>query len=353
MKNLMILMIVKALGVNFPVLRELGFYMQKIITLVVPRGETKNVISILSSYGCIKLDEFAKQKQIREAFCETHSAFIIFPYKYSQRCNKILDLVFSILKAGEVDGKILDALPIFITEDNVIQDNEDQMFLIYCEKEEFSQIKIPMENVVPEAKNLPLIEDKIKNYIIKAESKEEKILIAAICFLYPMIEEYQDYKFEKFIEMAYEMVQVDEDVRDTQDLKEYFIESFLNWQQLNQFSGVYELHSYKKDISDKKVILYDQDYLYISEEMFKRICKPILEIIPISVMKTYLKEEGILLTNNNSLKGYTVKISIRSKENGDITRVRRMKFDRAKLHRDGDMDIIDICKAREGRKNDE
>lgn len=346
MSNIMIITLLKALGLNFPVISDMGYYFSRVIMLVVAEGQTRYVMRLLSSYGCAKMDEFSKTRDIRQKFLDVHSAFVIFPYTCSSQSEKMLNVVSSLLKAGEIDTEPIQALPIFITEDEYIYDKENRLFLVYCD-DDFTGMNIPLRTVVPQEKDLSLIGEKIRTNTTREQSIEERTLCAAACFLYPILLEMREENlFEELLELPERLCELDEDVRETDNVGEYFRKSLENWGKKKKFDEVFRLNEEKVDLKKGTMILYDDEYLYMTEALFREIVEPILKIIPIRIMKASLKEQEILLTNNHSSRGYTVKISLKIAGEEKLIRIRMMKFNRESLHKEGELEFIDTCLRR-------
>lgn len=62
-----------------------------------------------------------------------------------------------------------------------------------------------------------------------------------------------------------------------------------------------------KAVGEARVVLYDQEFYFISEPLFRRACKLILDVVSFIEVKKSLQEEGILHCNQTEHCNFTVK----------------------------------------------
>lgn len=339
-------LLIKSMGVNYPVLKDWGYIFPRLMTVVVPQGKMLKATDVFKSYSFTILDEFSKKEDVRKALLSTHSAFVIFPYKKSTRSDMVIDQLYALVQAGFVDGIPIQAMPILITEDFLVEDQEGKQFIVYADNGECEHT-IPFESIVPSADQLPVVKDKIDIVIRNSNSEEEKVLLAACCFMYPIFKQQgEGEKIEELFHEVQRLCEMEEEVRDLQGVDILFLDTINSWQEENLFDDVYELPFIDDAVMENKdeIICYDEDYVFLSDKLFKEIVTPILHIVPLSQLKQSLKEEGILSTHSNT-RTFTVKMSY--VDNGcNKKRVTMLRFFRQKLKREGKLDIVTMCKLR-------
>ena len=339
-------LLLKSLGVNFPVLQDWGYSFPRLVTVVVPQGEVQKATNIFKSYFFTMLDEFSKKEDIRKALVSTHSAFVIFPYKKSPRSDMVIDQLYALIQAGFVDGEPIQAIPTLITDDYLVEDQEKKQFIVYVDTEVPTH-NIPIKCVVPGADQLPLVKDKIDMVTRRGNSEEEKVLLAACCFMYPILKQQgKEEEIEELFREAQRLCWMEEEVRDLQGMDDLFLDVFNAWQDKEQFHDVYELPFIDNVVMAGKddVIFYDEEYIFLSDMLFKTIVKPVLHIVPLSRLKQSLKEEGILTTHKDT-GTFTVKMPYVD-DRGNKKRITMLRFLRRKLNRAGKLDIITTCRLR-------
>lgn len=339
-------LLLKSLGVNFPVLQDWGYSFPRLVTVVVPQGEVQKATNIFKSYSFTMLDEFSKKEDIRKALVYTHSAFVVFPYKKSTRSDMVIDQLYALIQAGFVDGIPIQAIPILITDDFFVEDQAKKQFVVYADNGVYEH-EISIDSIVPSAEQLPLVKDNIDMVTKESNSEEERVLLAACCFMYPVLKQRGEEKklIKLFQEVRY-LCAMEEEVRDLQGMDTLFLDVLNTWQEEILFHDVYELPFIDDAVMANKdeVIFYDEEYIFLSDKLFKMIVKPILHIVPLSRLKLSLKEEGILTTHKDT-GTFTVKMPYVD-DRCNKKRITMLRFLRRKLNRAGKLDIITTCRLR-------
>ena len=336
MEKEMIIKILQSAGINFPVILDWGGCINRLPTLIVDPGQTTEAVRLLSTPNSCAIDEFAKDNEIRELLAENRSANVIIPYS-GQKGDRIIKVICSLIRTREIS-----ALPILITEKPYVEDPEGLQFFIFISGK-MSGITIDWSMVVPPVGSLPVVREKYMESVATAENNEEGFWIAAACFMFPRIG--RTHEYELILETAKQMVETDENCRETDDLSEEFIEVLNKWQNETRFNSVYELPYLEKTAiaNIEGSVFYDAEHLYIPEILFKEICKLLLSYVPIGVLKHRISEDGILKVDKSG--GYTVKRTYYNEAEDRLT-MRVMRFDRSRTNELGEMDFVTACEMR-------
>lgn len=91
-------------------------------------------------------------------------------------------------------------------------------------------------------------------------------------------------------------------------------------------------------IQGKKYMLYTDEYVYIPEDLFRIICKPILQHNSFLKLKQELAEDGVLCIQNLEKRNFTVKKEIRASD-GKIVRPRFLRLQKDVLVTEDGVDI--------------
>ena len=345
MEVISILLLVLAAGINYPVLADFGIILGQLLTLVVDSGQTDIAVKALSTPGSCKLDEFARRDRIQEALTTTHSAFVIIPY-LGRKGRTFIEELITIVRTEPIT-----AIPVLVTEKTFVEDPDNLQFFAFISGDlsiVYVTGKFPdWRSVVPPAEMLPVVDEKIKELVISELSPTARFWTAAACFIYPS-QKQNEGSFDSILNVVRQMLEFDENCRETKGLANQFVEELYVWRRKTNFTSVYALSSLETEEIVKKgdSVFYDKDNLYIPEKLFKVICSPICELVPIGVIKQCLRDEGLLLVDRS--RGYTVKRTYHLPD-GKCGQTRLMRFSRNKAKKTGALDFIDECKARKDK----
>lgn len=342
------LQILKLLAINIPVISDWNYNFSKLLVINVPPGCTSELIDNLYIYGSHTLDEHMKKEKLATIIKKTNSAFLFVPYTGTRKNIEIIEMLQTVWITGRLDEQPISALPVIISEEPYVEDLSQKMFFVLL-TETFENVKPNITfDYIPNEKDLSLIRDVLERNINSAESREGKAMIAACCFLYPYFEsDERNEALANYIECVQELEAMDDGYHDAQDLTTIFVKTFNQWLEEENFQKVFELPEVKSKVLSTidDSLFFDDEFLYISEKLFKKIVINISDVIPINTFKRGLIEGPLIGSTGN----YTRKISVLT-EDGKWRRIRLMKFKRSELYEIGDLDVIDQCLRRKERE---
>lgn len=116
------------------------------------------------------------------------------------------------------------------------------------------------------------------------------------------------------------------------EISDWFLRSFRN--AAGQVQNVYERHEpiSLEIIENKNMVIYDNNIYYLTEDLFYRVCKKMLDIISINALKEKLTEAGILLSEGGG-RTYSTRKVLLYLTNGTAIRKRRICLNRAAVDR--------------------
>lgn len=339
--NEKICMVLKALSVNLPVIREFGCAPDKLMVLVVAKGESVSIIRMLEGFKGQQISEIMTWKEIRKSLEMAEPGFTFFVPSDSRRSKDVISLLTAYTKElGTKENMI--TLPLVVTESLMLSGPDDDYFTIFFD-EGIAKQEIPLKKVVPPEEQIEVIRERVSEIVAGEKTQMEKSLLAAACCLYPMIKMNRiKGDFQEYIALVDRMVEQEEDARDTHDLVSLFRKQLISWQKQTKFGEVYFREKISLEVEKRldEVILYDSEKIYIPEKIFREICKSLTNFFPIKKVKAILREEKLLecLTE----KTYTSKCLYYNSA-GVAGRKRMLKFKRDMLTEVGEMDFIDLC----------
>lgn len=336
------IVVLKSMGINYPVLKAYGLELAKPLLVIVEEGQLKEAVRLFSDGGALRISEYIREKECKKVFSETNSAFIVYPYSPTKKGKDFLAFLSTVARLGVMGEARINAMLLIISEGIPLDVDLDRFFTVFINGN-LSGVYINGMTVVPPDRELAVVENQIKLHLSNNFSQEEKALLAAVCFLYPnTFSGAFQLEFEDLLDYALALVKRDEENKDTNDLGELFIRELYRWQERTGFCLIYALPNLEMSITENlhQVIIYNDDFLFVKEELFQEIATPFLGIFSIGVLKRELVKEGILCPEN--AQTYTAKMSYYNVA-GEYRRERMLRFKRSRLNCVGELDFVDLC----------
>lgn len=338
------MLIMKSLGINFPIIKALGCAPSKLMVLKVNEGELKRITDLLSDKYTPKLDPGMSKKQLREILVE-NTMFAIYPYTPGKKNDEFVSELCRIAKVGTIQGDEVMVCPLVITECIIPEFAHLNIFSIYWHGNSDS-LALKERDAVPPDDQIPVVCNKMHDVICVDHNTEERALLAATCFLYPNLSVIDPTGgFHEWVEVVREMVRQDEDNKEVEGVADMFVHELYSWQEKICFSDMYALPYLDMRTVEKLewAIFYDDTYVYMKERLFKNIVRKLLSIFAVDVLKKKLVEADILCADATNT--YTVKMTFFDIA-GQFHRERMLRFNRKKLVLLGELEFIDLCQDR-------
>lgn len=338
----MTLLLLKSMAVNYPILCELHLSLPKLLMVVVERGQLKTVTDLLAEERIPRISLVTKNHELRAIYEDYNSTFIAYPYIPGSDGNRILNHMIEVARIGCINGRIVTAMPVVITEELPMNISLANFFTVYLEGD-YGNMEFDDHLVVPKERELSVVFEKIRTIITEVDSLESKALLAAACFLYPnLVGVEMEEEFEKILLWARKLVTMDDEGQDANDFDEIFLRQLYLWQEQNDFHQVYALPNVEMKVLNRldEVILFDDRHIFMKESLFRKIVEPLLTIVSEPVLKEALKKADVISTDNS--RTYTVKVSLCNIA-GIYQRERMLRFNREKLNRIGELGFIEFC----------
>ena len=340
------LLLLKSISLNLPILREFGCAPDKLMVLVVAKGQIASAIQILAGFKHQRISELMSRREIKKELMAAEPGFTFFVPSDSRRSKDVLDLLAAFTK--DLGGaKDVISLPLIVTESMMLYGPDDEYFAIYLENE-IAKRKIPLSAVVPPENQVEVIRDRVNEVVTGEKTQMEKALVAAAFCLYPMITNSgNEGTFPKYITLVDRLVEQEEDAKDTQDLITLFRKQLISWQRQTGFNHAYDREKISLEVEKHldDVILYDPESVYIPEKLFREVCEQLTVQFPINTVKATLRDKKIL--ECNAERTYVCKVLYYNSA-GVANRKRMLKFNRSMLTEAGETDIVEQCLSSKG-----
>lgn len=322
-----LIVVLWSLNVNYPVLRSWNYVIGKPIALVFNNMVTAiPFVKKLSPHPQI-IDSSTKISTAKKILLTTNSDGVFM--MLSNRGGNLIkeqekiNALFSVANLGVLDGKEASVMTFFVCDRRVPDEYKSEVFEIHVD----DLLPNTYENLfsfVPSAEMLPVVFEKIQEF------KRDELLPfkAIIAFLYPYLKEQNNLTRYKILltEMG-ELFQMAEEYQEQEDVVELVQQQFIDFINKNA-CDIYHLAEIEGEVEERidEILVVKGDSLFMDDKKFKDIIKPMLEILPLHIIKERLNKEGILFGQPGD---YTVKMSYLS--NGKMKRIRRLKFDTDKM----------------------
>lgn len=345
-ENGIVLRLVKVLALYYPILVDCSLPFTRLLTIVVPKGGIQLAKVALHNFLCRNLSPESSKAAIKAVLSSTHSGPILVSSCNSKRESKTMDYLAALFQTGYVDQQPIQALPVILTDELTILDEDQQRFFLFLQEPFHGDGAIPLEELLVSGEDVSCIIQHFSSLDADMDT-EQRALTAASWFLaaaYPT-------QAEEIAALIEYICEAEELYRETSGVGRGFTQVLNDWLRGSEFTAVYEADGIIENLDEVKEhgMLYSAEYIYMPEKLFCSIVQPMIQGgIPILALKNALREEKLLLSGQ-SKNSFTTKISVLNAE-GQRVRIRMMRLDRNKLREPGERDLIASCRARARRK---
>ena len=334
--------IIKSMMINNPILRYLGIIFERILLIRVEQGNINNLIRLLTEGKNAKImDDERIGKDLRGLF-ENPTGFLIYRFTATRKSTELVERLFSLEIGGDIHNYYWPLVIIVTDNPYVLQDN-DKFYEIFLPGD-FKETSLADTYVIPPDGTIPLIIKRIQE--MSSETTEQHAFMAASEFLFPLVSEaeYSEIKKE-----AGQLGIEDRDSFNPKEVMEVFLDRLQEWAEVTT-AIVRELPIIcEEEIRNKHVLFYDEDFIYLSQEVFTEIVTPLLGQINIGKLKRCLVESHLLVPESGNVKTYTVKMSYEDVDGGK-KRSRMLRFSRELLDaNNSDLKVVDFLLIKEER----
>lgn len=321
---------------NYPVIKYFHGSFVKIIVIVSDKS-TGMLLQKLNLTGRNQiLCSDTNKEQLVNALCVPRSAFCIYHYEDNSKGKMFLNSLSRAVSEGYLYDKEIMNIPIVLMESGVVALDIINCFAL--EEDTIFSERVTLNMVIPQSRKMEVIRDRINEYV-EIYDGVKSVLQTAACFLPECIENREC--LGAYLETVEAMLMDDDNIRDTSGISDIFLNALLSWQRATHFCDVRQLPDIEPDDVGliTEVILYDDSYIYMKEELFRIIAETINDCSS-NLIKSALKHDDILVTNNTTT--FSVKVSYYSAY-GQFKRLRMLKFRRDLICTIGEVDFITRC----------
>lgn len=339
-----VLLILKLLGITFPVLRSWSFILDR-STVVINDNETQKFIRKLSNYKLNIFSSADREEDIIDSLTKQYSELVIYIYNGSAKSKEHVALIETGIKSGMLRGKPLLSVPIIISNGLLPSDLIRNPF--YIELDELQkkyEVKVCslIEEYLPEDKELEVVKNEVEERCKNQTGRIEMTIMAAICFLYPQMKSKGNIElYELLHREAKSIVVRANQLVDSDGIKDCFIAALEMWKRKTSSFMLCEL-PYLAPQSEKaftKTVFYDTEYVYMHNNLFRIICRPLTTKLGINSLKRMLAEEGVIVCNLEKSSTFTSKMTVKGSDNLP-KRYDMIKLKADELSRAGELDFI-------------
>lgn len=337
----MVLMLLKSLGVNYPVLKDWGYVLERLLVLQVTDNNRNIVRETLKNFRTVLISPDMRKNELWKILEDTNSEYVFFNYTRGGRGRHILEFLIDAVSSGRNR-----AIPIVLTSAPLPEEITSEVVLISL-TELAKAVDIPLKDVVPREDKLPVVKDVVEQCKKGYEDATQLIFRAAVAFLYPAFKMKSDLiGFELLFNFADQLCEMSENRHRIDGIKEWFIAEFL--EKVDSLKmPMYDLAERFEGITDNAVY-YDAQYIYISNILFHVISKKLLNIYDSETIKYGLAETRVLMPEYRNT--FTYKMSFRDL-NGEYRRVGMLRFLREEMKEFGGLGVVEKHEIKGGNNN--
>lgn len=330
--------ILRTYAANYSIMQIYGYTLSKPIALLGSEEDYKSQITCLTNYR-LKIIDILVKNRTEDILEESNIDFIGIIYPggcVSKWREKVKDFTMRLY------SDLMDKSPpvLVFSDGRILNECREDFYFIHVGH--LSENRVLLDEIVPKDEDLSLVINMINKIASKGATQIERVLVAAVCFMYPNLYTYgKADEFEKLAEYA-RFLAGQSEAGSSEDVAELFIEECYKWQRKIRFTNIFELPQIEMEVIDKidEAIFYNKEFIFVSESLFKQIVSALLNIYPENILKFALVQEGILKPENT--KTATSKMNYRSIA-GTYERVRMLKFQRSEFVMCGELDFVSLC----------
>ncbi len=331
---------------NQEILKEMGLRLQRPLAVIVDTDQTaEEVKRFHSTFVPVKeADSYLTPKRLSKMMEIAHSEPIFYASGVGRYNEENLNLLISCARSGQLHGKITDGFPILFFLGWIPDQWRDKVLAVnICEEDMyFSTFGYAEKAWIKALSSFPpyLVGQACENArdICREIGGNLKVLLSAYYIM--------TYVFREPIEAellntedAICRILKDAEEGAVSDILEVFLNSLYEWIAFTQFSDCFQRcrNLVVKNLNHS--MLYDESYLYLPENIFNQIIRPIKAQVSSLEIKIALKQEGVLVCQNS--EGYTINLLL-SLSTGFVKH-RFYRLDRQAIKKPGELEIVELC----------
>lgn len=334
-KEYMIILLLKSLAINYPILKDWGLPLEKLLVIQVSDNNRSVVKESLHIFQTILITTDLKKKEIFKTLEESNSEFVFFDFNRNTRGRIILDYIYEAVFLG-----VSRAIPVVLTSVAMPEEIAEKTMMISLT--ELSQVVyIPFEEIVPKEDELGSVREMIGFCRNNSEKSAQSLLYAA-AFTYPCFKRKKDdSSFKSLLALANDVYEISENRYCTDGIEEWFLKELFKMTDSMRIP-MYDISLEYKEFEDTS-IYYDKEYVFISNKLFQNISEELLKVYDSETIKRCLCEKRMLVSENGET--FTYKMPFRDLSGG-YKRVRMLRFQREKMNKFGELDIVEKYKIK-------
>lgn len=333
----LILYLLNTLAVNYPILYSMGLVLPYPISLVFPSGvDIGNTLNMLSFWPVI-IDSTMKICEARDHIFKANSEAVVLqmPPRMSKDQIKLrskISMLQDIASLHHLDGKEV-AVQVFLAFRclNYLASDSSPFFeIMLSDSSETIPDPVP---VYPNEDDLSVVFNRIKNLKIKYKDEDDHtklVLNAALAFTYPRWETADRlYEYMRLNNVINDLCRQNAERQDMDSITEMAAEllsSFISDRLMNVVSLSEKQNTPLPEILNSSIFRHGK-CLFLSNNLFKQIVRPLLVHTDILLIKRGLSQEGILLGDS----GTKYKRTMLYQEGDDLRKERMICLDGSRL----------------------
>lgn len=315
------ILILISLIINYPVLQQWGIEISKIICVVTSADGRKLLKRYMDLPFITSTDDSVSGNKLTEIL-SSDSKYIMACYPVIGKSELVKAVLTSVLSSS-YEGRAVETLPILICDGmSPLEIDDSYKFHIWID--EVYPYLNNLEAIVLSEMDLSKAKREYEMLSKDFDEEVERAIAAATALL----KEYcdnpaNDTSYEEVCKVMRTVITQATEYEDMSDFKDIFIQKLFEWTERKEFYFIQKENLVIEDEKNlERIIVGDEEYIYIKEEILKDILKDLESSYPIKVMKDSLRSLGLIKTDKDR---YSIKMKCKL-SNGETYRTRMTCF---------------------------
>ena len=328
------------------ILRDMGLRLQTPVAVIYDTARTAEELKrFLSTFIPVKeADSYLTPKKLSQLIEKAHAEPVFYEAGAGRYNEENIAQLIKWARSGQLKGNIVDGFPILFFSAWLPNQWQEQMLVVNVCEEELNFLTYGYsEKIWIKALGdfLPQQIGQVREEV-RSNFTEEKGNLKVLLSAYLM----NTFLFRQPLEAelcratdAISTLLADEGSASVNGIQEVFIDNFYEWAMSMRHGDCFQRSGSLDDANLNRSILYDEAYVYLPENIFSQIIRPLKAQVSSLEIKAALKEEGVLVCQNS--EGYTINLLL-NLPNGFVKH-RFYRLDRQAIKKTGELEIVGLC----------
>lgn len=259
--------------------------------------------------------------------------------KLPQRAERQLRLIIDATRLSEIEGRPIWTQIFFVFHKRIPSQLNDEFFKVYIDETDLSDCSFSgMDLLKYEG---ACVDNRIVAKLCndnRCDNLELQALYVVIDLARVLDETVDSVELKS---ISQQVVTYDEQPEDYSDVTNIFRNTLYALAEKSESYNIFKLPNLETSITEQldKAMFFNDTYLYISDNLFRKITEEMREIFPPDIIKSTLQKDSVLIGGRDR---YVTGMSYVTPY-GESKRTCMLRFSREKLNKLGEQDLVETC----------